>query len=35
MDFRFSLPLESKAKVFFSLNDDIILTSSQLKEGFE
>ena len=35
MDFRFSLPPESKAKVFFSIDDDVILTSTQLKNGFE
>ena len=35
MELRFSLPAASKAKVFFSADDDVITTCSQLKQGFD
>ena len=35
MDFRFSLPPESKAKVFFSIDDDIVLDCQELIQGFK
>ena len=34
MELRFSLPPESKAKVFFSIDDDILTTCAQLKVTF-
>ena len=34
MELRFSLPPESKAKVFFSIDDDILTTCAQLKVSF-
>ena len=35
MDLRYSLPSESRAKVFFSADDDIITTCFELQKGFE
>ena len=35
MDLRYSLPPESVAKVFFSIDDDVIIECEKLVEGFE
>ena len=35
MDFRCSLPPESKAKLFFNADDDLIFTCEKLMKAFE
>lgn len=34
MDFRYTLPKESKAQVFFSIDDDVIVTCEELRKSF-
>jgi hypothetical protein len=34
MDFRYQIPSESKAEVYFSIDDDITVDCEELKKGF-
>lgn len=35
MDFRYMLPVESKAEVFFSMDDDIVIDCKELEKTFK
>lgn len=35
MSFRFQLPIESTAKLFFVIDDDVIISCEELKNGFK